>query len=173
MTRKPASMYRDITQHSYTRREYTGGVPQSILLQFESGTQHRDYPITLILVSNERCQIRSQALEAGRIAMNRHLEKHIGKNNFFSKVRLVPHEILRENKQATGAGADRVSQGMRRAFGTNVGTAARVKQDQAVMECRTMPEFAKHAKEALWKAGMKMPAPCRVTVTKGLKLLTA
>ena len=39
-----------------------------------------------------------------------------------------PHHVLRENKQATGAGADRVSQGMRCAFGKNVGTAARVKR---------------------------------------------
>ena len=41
-----------------------------------------------------------------------------------------PHQILRENKQATGAGADRVSQGMRLSFGKNVGTAAEFKGDR-------------------------------------------
>ena len=171
MARKPASMYRDITQHAYTRREYTGGIPQSTLLQFETGTPQKEFPVTLLLVTNERCQVRSQALEAGRIAANRHLEKHVGKNNFFFKVRCVPHHILRENKQATGAGADRVSQGMRRAFGTNVGTAARVMQDQPVFELRTNAEFGKRCKEALRKAGMKMPAPCRIEVVNGLELL--
>jgi large subunit ribosomal protein L10e len=171
MARKPASMYRDITQHAYTRKEYTGGIPQSTLLQFEMGTVQRDYPVYMLLVPNERAQFRSQSLEAGRISATRHLEKHVGKNNFYLKVRVVPHHILRENKQATGAGADRVSQGMRRAFGTNVGQAARAKAGQALFELRTTKEFAKHGKEALRKAGMKMTSPCRVTVIKGLELL--
>lgn len=173
MARKPASMYRDITQHAYTRKEYTGGIPQSTLLTFETGTPQRDFPVTMLLVANERAQIRSQAIEAARIAGNRHLEKHVGKNNFYFKVRVVPHHIIRENKQATGAGADRVSQGMRRAFGTNVGQAARVYQDQAVFELRTTKEFARRGKEALRKSGMKLPSPCRVEVVKGLELLTA
>lgn len=171
MARKPASMYRDITQMAFTRKEYTGGIPQSTLLQFESGTPQRDFPVIMLLLTNERMQVRSQALEAGRISCNRHLEKHVGKNNFYFKVRLIPHHILRENKQATGAGADRVSQGMRRAFGTNVGQAARVKQDQAIYELRTTPEFGMHCKEALRKAGMKMPTPCRVFVSKGVEIL--
>lgn len=171
MARKPASMYRQITQLAYTRREYTGGIPNSQLIQFETGTVQREYSVTLLLVTNERAQMRAQALEAARIAGNRHLEKHIGKNNYFFRVRVVPHHILRENKQATGAGADRVSQGMRRAFGTNVGYAARVETEQAVFECRTMPEFVKHAKEAMWKSAMKLPTPCRIVVSKGLELL--
>lgn len=173
MARKPASMYRDITQHAYTRKEYTGGIPQSTLLTFETGTPQRDFPVIMNLVTDERCQVRSQALEAARIAGNRHLEKHIGKNNFFFKVRVVPHHIIRENKQATGAGADRVSQGMRRAFGTNVGQAARVLRDQTLFELRTTKEFAKRGREALRKVGMKMPTPCRVEVVKGVELLTA
>lgn len=171
MARKPNSMYRDITQHAYTRREYMGGVPQSRLLQFESGTPQRDFPIILTLVTDERGQIRSQALEAGRIAGNRHLEKHVGKNNFFFRVRPYPHEILRENKQATGAGADRVSQGMRRAFGAPVGQAARVKKGQAIFEIRTVPESVRHCKEALWKASMKVASPCFIKVNKGLDLI--
>lgn len=172
MARKPASMYRQITQLPYTRKEYTGGIPGTTLLQFETGTPQREFPVILLLVANERAQVRSQALESARVASNRHLEKHVGKNNFYLKVRTVPHHILRENKQATGAGADRVSQGMRRAFGTNVGTAARVRSDQAVLELRTTPEFAKQCKEALRKASMKLPTPCRIQVAKGLDLLT-
>ena len=165
MARKPSSMYREITQLAYTRRKYMGGVPQSRLLQFEAGVPQRDFPVILELVSDERCQIRSQALEAGRIASNRHLEKHVGKNNFYFRVRCYPHHIIRENKQATGAGADRVSQGMRRAFGAAVGQAARIERGQAVFELRTTVEHAKRSKEALWKAGMKLPAPCVVKET--------
>lgn len=173
MARKPASMYRQITQFPYTRKEYTGGIPGTTLLQFETGTPQREFPVIMLLVTNERAQVRSQALESGRVAANRHLEKIVGKNNFYLKVRVVPHHILRENKQATGAGADRVSQGMRRAFGTNVGTAARVMNNQAVFELRTTQEFAKPGKEALRKAAMKLPAPCRIEIVKGADLLTA
>lgn len=172
MTRKPNSMYRDITQHSNTRREYMGGVPQSRLLQFEAGTPQRDFPLILTLVTDERSQVRSQALEAGRIAGNRHLEKHVGKANYFFRVRPYPHNILRENKQATGAGADRVSQGMRRSFGAPVGQAARVKAGQAIFEVRTTPDMARRGKEALWKASMKIAMPCYIRVEKGLELLT-
>lgn len=171
MARKPSSMYRQITQHAYTRRQYMGGVPNSRITQFEAGTPQREFPVIFELATNERCQVRSQALESGRIAANRHLEKHVGKNNFYFRIRVYPHHIIRENKQATGAGADRVSQGMRRAFGSAVGQAARVEQGQAVCEVRTTPEHAKRCKEALWKAGMKFPTPCYVRVIKGVELL--
>lgn len=173
MARKPNSMYRDITQHSYTRRVYMGGVPQSRLLQFESGTPQREFPVIFTLRTDERSQVRSQALEAGRIAGNRHLEKYVGKANFFFRVRIYPHHILRENKQATGAGADRVSQGMRRAFGAAVGQAARVKQGQALFEIRTTADMAKRAKEALWKCSQKVAMPCYIQVDQGLALLTS
>ncbi len=171
MARKPASMYRDITQMAYTRRKYMGGVPQSRLLQFEAGTPQRDFPVIITLNTDERGQIRSQSLEAGRIAGNRHLEKHIGKANYFFRVRPYPHHIIRENKQATGAGADRVSQGMRRAFGAAVGQAARVSKGQALFEVRTTPDMVKRGKEALWKCAMKVSMPCYIEVTKGLELL--
>lgn len=173
MTRKPNSMYRDITQHSYTRREFMGGVPQSRLIQFETGTPQRDFPIIITLRTDERSQVRSQAFEAGRIAGNRHLEKYCGKANYFFKVRPYPHEILRENKQATGAGADRVSQGMRRAFGAPVGSAARVAKDQPLFEVRTTPDMVKHAKEALRKASMKIAMPTYLKVEKGIELIKA
>jgi large subunit ribosomal protein L10e len=162
-------MYRYITQHSYTRRKYTGGVPPSRLLQFKSGTD-QDYPIIMELVVNERTQIRSQALEAARIAAGRFLDKRVGRSNFFFKIRVFPHEILRENKQATGAGADRVSQGMRNAFGGNIGVAARVDRDQAILELRTTQIFVAACKEALRKASMKIAPPCRIEYVKGRDL---
>ena len=72
-----------------------------------------------------------------------------------------------ENKQATGAGADRVSQGMRCAFGKNVGTAARVKRGQRVISIQFKPENYLVAKDALRKASMKFPTPCTVRLIKG------
>lgn len=170
MPRKPSSMYRYITQQSYSRREYTGGVPASRLLQFEMGNARMDFPVVMELHADERCQIRSQALEAARISAGRYLEKRVGRSNFHLKVRVFPHQILRENKQATGAGADRVSQGMRRAFGGNVGVAARVEKGQAVLELRTTQAYVWPCKDALRKAMMKLPCPCYVDYVKGRDL---
>ena len=44
-----------------------------------------------------------------------------------------PHIILRENKMIFGAHADRLQQGMRRSFGTAIGTAAKVEVDQTII----------------------------------------
>ncbi len=71
-------------------------------------------------------QIRHGSLESARLSANRLMLKHAGEKQYKMILRKFPHHVMRENKQATGAGADRVSDGMRAAFGKIVGTAARV-----------------------------------------------
>jgi large subunit ribosomal protein L10e len=56
---------------------------------------------------------------------------------------------------------------MRNGFGKNVGTAARLEHDQAVLTVEVTPEKANVAKTALWKASMKYPSPCYIDVEKG------
>jgi large subunit ribosomal protein L10e len=171
MARKPNSMYRQIKQHAYTRREYMGGVPMNRIQQFESGAKTRNFEVIMELRAEERCQIRHTAMESARITLTRYIEKATGKDNFFVKFRIFPHHVIRENKQATGAGADRVSQGMRQAFGKPVGTAARVEVDQALVEIAVdAKDFAK-GKEALRKSSYKFPTPCRIVVVKGAELI--
>ncbi len=167
MVRKPASMYRRITGQAYTRREYMGGVPASRLSQFDMGNTSGEFPVVLTLKVENRVQIRHTALEAGRIAANKMLSGQAGSANYHLRVRAYPHCVLRENKLATGAGADRVSSGMRNAFGKNVGTAARLERNQAILTVRVTPEKANVAKTALWKASMKFPTPCYVVVEEG------
>ncbi len=167
MTRKPAVMYREIKGMAYTRREYMGGVPNSRISQYDMGNLSADFPVKLTLRSKNRVQIRHTSLEAGRIAANRILTKDAGLTNFHLKLRAYPHVVLRENKLATGAGADRVSSGMRLAFGKTVGTAARLECDQAIMTVTCTPASFKAAKLALWKASMKFPTPCYIDVEKG------
>jgi large subunit ribosomal protein L10e len=87
------------------------------------------------------------------------------------KIRCYPHNVLRENKLATGAGADRVSSGMRAAFGKAVGTAARVHPGQAIITLKVPLSAVPAAKEALWSASLKLPTPCYVVVEKGKDLL--
>lgn len=164
MTRKPARMYRAITQHAYTRREYMGGVPQSRITQFDLGAPNGDFKVVFDLLANERCQIRHIALEAARIVATKYLTETAGPTGFHLKVRVYPHHVLRENKLATGAGADRVSQGMRGAFGKAVGTAARVSPGQKLMTLRVPPEHLTTAKEAMRRARMKLPTTCRVVM---------
>jgi len=164
MSRKPSSMYRYVRGQPSTRREYMGGVPNSRITQFVLGNRTAKFPVKLSLNALERCHVRHNALEAARITVNRAMEKKVGTANYRVHIRVYPHVILRENKQATGAGADRVSQGMRSSYGKNVGTAAEVQENQIIMTLETEEQFIEHAKEALRKAGMKIPTPCKVNI---------
>lgn len=173
MVRKPGSMYRNVRQRSFTRRKYMGGVPGSQVIHYDMGDKANSdaFPIRISLLAEEKCQIRHTALEAARITANRHLTSDTGKMGFYMKLRVYPHEVLRENKQATGAGADRVSSGMRRAFGKNVGTAARVKPMQRIFTVAVEKHNFEAAKKALWHAGQKLPTPFRIVVDQGAELI--
>ena len=173
MARKPNSMYRRITQHAYTRREYMGGVPMARIQQFEMGDKTGTYPVVMTLYALERCQIRHTSMESARVTCTRFMEKQTGKGQFHVKFRIFPHHVIRENKQATGAGADRVSQGMRQAFGKPVGTAARVESGQALMTVRCSSKDAISAKEALRKSGHKFGTPVRIVIEQGADIVAA
>jgi len=165
--RKPARMYRQIKSQSYTRREYMGGVPNSRITQFEMGYKKGDFPIEMQLIAENGVCIRHTALEAARIACNRTIQKKAGTQGYFMKIHIFPHEVIRENKMATGAGADRISSGMRNAFGKAIGTAARVKSGQIIITLKVGRAHFKEAKIALWKAGLRIPTTFRIEVVRG------
>jgi len=171
MSRKPARMIRYIRGQATTRREYMGGVPASRLTQFVIGNKTAKFPVQLSLTANEKCQLRHNALESARISANKALEKNIGSANYCLYIKVYPHIVIRENKQASGAGADRVSMGMRRAYGKPVGTAARVKVNQVLMTLDTTEQFFTPAKDALRKASMKLSGSCTINIVKGAELL--
>ena len=164
MSRKPGSMYRYVRGKPSTRKEYMGGIPASRITQFVLGNKTGDFPVQISLSATEKCQVRHNALESARITVNRAMEKKVGSANYRVRIRVYPHVVLRENKQATGAGADRVSQGMRASFGKIVGTAAQVKQDQVILTIETLRQHITHAKSALRKAGIKISPPCRIDI---------
>ena len=164
MVRKPAKMYRDVAKKAYTRREYMGGVPGNKIVQFEMGNLSQEFPTEVDLIVEEACQIRHSSLEAARITINRRLLKEVGRSNFHFKVRVFPHHVLRENKQATGAGADRVSEGMRLAFGKAVGTAARVTAGQAVLTVFSTAQYLEKVKDAMRHGAHKLPSPAHLKV---------
>jgi len=166
MVRKPAKMYRNLAKKAYTRREYMGGVPGNKIVQFEMGNLSQEFPTEVDLIVEEACQIRHSSLEAARISINRRLLRDVGRSNFHFKVRVFPHHVLRENKQATGAGADRVSEGMRLAFGKAVGTAARVESNQKIMTVFSTPQYLEKIKDALRHGGHKLPTPSHLKVSE-------
>ena len=175
MARKPAVMYRRLKGPAYTRRKYIGGVPNNRILQFHVGNRRAaetgGFPVVLELLADNDCQIRHTALEAARMVSNSTIREAAGDMGYALRIHKYPHNILRENKQATGAGADRVSQGMRLSFGKNVGTAARVPKNDVVVSVHTSPEFYSEARDSLRKAGMKIPSPTTIRVKKGHEAL--
>ena len=164
-------MYTRVSGPAYVRKKYMGGVPGSKIAIFDMGNPGVEFPVSLSLVAKEACQIRHNALEAARIFANRYLVKGVGRKNFYLKIRLYPHHVLRENKLATGAGADRVSSGMRHAFGRAVGTAARVKSGQKMLTVSVEGDNVDEAKEALRRASYKLPTPCKIVIDKGEELM--
>ncbi len=92
MVTKPARMYSRITGPAYTRREFMGGVPYPKITTFVQGNQHKDFPIEMILVAEESCQVRHTALEAARVSINRKMTNDAGLDNFYLKIVPYPHQ---------------------------------------------------------------------------------
>lgn len=165
MTRKPARMYRKIEGQVYTRQEYMGGIPVCRVTQFDTGNLRENFPVSLTLDAEEAAQVRDIALEAARISAVRVLEK-AAPNGYHLKVRRFPHQILREHKMAMGAGADRISDGMRGAFGKAVGHAVRAQIGASLLTIYTTESHVLDAREALRKAAHKLPVPTRVVISR-------
>ncbi|MET1128296.1 MAG: 50S ribosomal protein L16 [Thermoproteota archaeon] len=169
MPQKPARCYtkrrsKAFSGPPYTRKEYIHGTPPPKIQKFTMGNPHGDYDYALELYVLERGQIRHNALEAARVMVHKYLSTSIGEDNYWFRVRVYPHHVLRENKMMAFAGADRLQEGMRQAFGKPVGTAARVFPGQAVLEVRVRKEHIDKAMEALRVGASKLPLPSRVRV---------
>jgi len=144
------------------RKSYVVGVPFPKLHQFEMGTRG-EYNTTLYAVAREHVQIRDNALEASRIVATKFLEKTLG-TNFFMKILLFPHHVIREHSIAQGAGADRFSQGMRHNFGHPIGTAVQIRAGQKLIMVKVNKENSETAKKALKKISLKISTPLRIVM---------
>ena len=161
---RPAKCYR-WDSPAYTRiannpgDSYITGVPGSKLLHFESGNLSGEFDTEVSISTLEDIQMRSNCLEAARIAVNKILEAKFGVNGFRLKVRVYPHHVIRENVMATGAGADRVQMGMRQSFGKPMGVAARMRCRQKIMSVyiNKTEDGPKTVKKAMDVASIKLP----------------
>ena len=154
---RPYTRVSKFSNQNYVR----GGFPAIKISKFDMGTPNGNYDTTLKLNVERSMNIRHNALEAVRMTANRVLEKALGKNYHF-KIKVFPHHVLRENPLAAGAGADRMSTGMKMAYGKTIGAAARVKEGQTIVEIRVHKEHTKLGKEALNRAAKKVPCSCRI-----------
>jgi len=160
---RPARCYRR-WKRAYTRwavrrpeRNYIGGIPGLRIRRFRTGEPKDEYIYRYYLVCDSRLNIRENALEAARVAINRVLERKIGRGNYFFRLMVYPHHVLRENKQLTGAGADRLQKGMSKAFGKPVGRAYRAAPGDRIFEVWTAKPVDDIVKEAFRRGIMKLP----------------
>lgn len=160
-----AKNYRPVKGQNYTRTQYIRGFPQSKITKFTMGDTKLKFQYEAKLISLENAQIRHNALEAARIASNRQLMEKLV-NNYQLQVHPYPHTILRENKMIFGAHADRLQQGMRRSFGTPIGTAARVRPGQTIISIHVNADSVELARESLKRGAAKLPMPCKIVVEK-------
>jgi len=136
---RPARCSRDL-ERPYTRyapkvqrKNFLGGAPGVRTRDFTIGNQTKDFDTQLDIVSKKTMQIRDNAIESMRQKLVKKLTDALGKDDFVIKIRLYPHHIIREHKSATGAGADRVSKGMKHAFGKNSLRAVQIKENQILL----------------------------------------
>ncbi|MHA1616122.1 MAG: 50S ribosomal protein L16 [Candidatus Njordarchaeales archaeon] len=165
-TKRPAYCYKVPPKKPYTRREYIKSIPQSDIRIFELGNPNYKYDYVVLLVSEQRAMILDRALEAARIAANRFLTKKIGRGNYFMRIRPYPHHIIRETKFLGVAGADRIQQGMRKAFGKPVDRAAIVRVNQIIMEIWVTADGLELAKEAARRSAHKLGIDHRIEIKK-------
>jgi large subunit ribosomal protein L10e len=163
--------YRTIKGMAYTSKKFAPGAPNPKVARFTTGKSRQDYDYMFKLVSEGRVQIRHNALEAARVAASKKVAL-VGEENFLLKVVTYPHMILRENKMIATAGADRLQEGMRKAFGKPIGLAARVDIGSVVLELSLKAENMEKGKEAMKAAATKLPMKTRIEVVKLEKPLT-
>ncbi|MEM0124425.1 MAG: 50S ribosomal protein L16 [Candidatus Micrarchaeaceae archaeon] len=159
---RPARTTRKLNSQAWARyskrkpkKNFIKALPRNSLHIFQMGVMKPDYNLMMRLNANDDVQLRSNAIEAARQAANKYLEKSLT-GNYFLRVNIYPHNVLREKRMASGAGADRISQGMTLAFGTPTAVAARVKKGQTVFELMINESKKEIGLEALRRSSKKL-----------------
>lgn len=152
---------RPYTRYSKVRKKaFVKSRPGKKVIKYDMGDLKggdTQFNLKLQLLSKDKAQIRTNAIEAGRISALKGLERDLGRKGFYFKILVVPHHALRENALAAGAGADRLSTGMKHSFGKIIGTAAQVDEGKVLMELSLPKEKELFGRKCLKKAAKKLP----------------
>jgi len=145
------------------QKSYIKTVPPQKIVKFTMGTGKEDsLKHKLTLVSDEKCQIRDNSLEACRQFINKKLEKPLAGNYLF-RVVPFPHHIQRENKMLTAAGADRMQTGMQLAFGKAVGKSAILKPGSKIFVLHVAtPKAVSLVRKTLKQIKPKVPCKTKI-----------
>lgn len=157
-----ARNYRSV-ERPFTRVEFIHGAPQPRLAKYDYGSWREDYDVALRLIAKEPVQVRDISLEAARVAAGKTLSQKIG-DNFYLVVKAHPHHVLRENKMIFGAHADRLQEGMSRAFGRPIGRAAQLEAGEDVLELFVYRRDLELAKQAIKIAASKLPKSYKIVI---------
>ena len=171
MALRPARTIRDPDKRAYTRKSrrnmkknYIKTTPHQHIHQFRMGKMQEDFDARIDLIAEQTYYHRDNAFEAARQTANRYIVKQTS-GKYYMHVRVFPHHIIRENKMVSGAGADRIQKGMRRAFGKPTTKAALVKKGQALFTVYTYQNFVPVVLEGLRKASRKLSGNWRMVVS--------
>jgi large subunit ribosomal protein L10e len=170
MGRRPSRCYRYQKNKPYIKSRYCRGVPDSKIRIYDVGAKKAAvdlFPFVCHLVCDEKQQISSEALEACRVSINKHLTKTVGKDAYHIRIRAHPFHVLRANKMLSCAGADRLSSGMRHSYGKPIGVAARVDIGQILLSVRAKDASEPHVVEAIRRGKFKFAG--RQKILKSLK----
>jgi large subunit ribosomal protein L10e len=150
---------------AYTRKEYIGGTPQSKIRIFESGDLNLKYNYEVLLLAKNNCEIKSEALESIRLHINRNLTWKLTKSKFHFKLPIYPHQIVRRHGWLGFAGADRISKGMKLAFGKPKHRVAVVNNGQVIVNVKVISrEDAEIVRGILKGAIKKIPAKGEIVI---------
>eukprot|EP01084_Bolivina_argentea_P308905 534246_1 len=160
MGRRPWKCYRQQKGKPWIKSRFCRGVPDPKIRIFDIGKRNAAvelFPLVVHMISLEKLQISSEALEAARITANRYLTKMCGKDGFHARIRVQPFHVTRINKMLSCAGADRLQTGMRHAWGKPMGTAARVNIGAVLMSVRTKDQHKADCIEACRRTAFRFP----------------
>lgn len=147
----------------YRKKAYISSIPAHRIVKFDMGDVQGNYSYVLYMKSKDACQIRHNAIESARQVCNRHLTDKLGAQGYRFQINMYPHHLLRENKILSGAGADRLSSGMKNSFGKTIGSAAQIKRGKTLFTVFVSSSAGvAAAQEALSRAGPRLP--CRVHI---------
>ena len=147
-------------------KSYVKTVPHQSIVKFTMGAEkllkEGKLPHRLTVISEEKVQIRHNALEACRQYINKKINKELAGQYLF-RVIPFPHHIQRENKMLTGAGADRMQSGMQLSYGKSMGKSAILKEGSRIFFVAVPNEkgvrFARHTLKQI-----KSKLPCKTKI---------
>ena len=169
MGKRPAKTIRDPNDQPYTRysrrkprKSYIKAMPHLYVHVFRTG-KRKEFSHQLDLVSLQPIQVRDISLEAARQSIVKKMQK-LAPDDFYVWLRVFPHHVIRENKMLSGAGADRLQKGMKKAFGKPTNRAARLSKGTVVFSVYVPEKYVDEAKEVLRKASIKLSGDYTVEV---------